>query len=99
MARGAGIDPQWLHGNDTAPVGHEISRGAFQLGRRITRQDLRRVVELACSLLAPPGRVLLTARLLCFRVDDVEARNPVGVLCYRLEVDAKVTEGRNDHPK
>ncbi len=72
-----------------------ISQGVLELERRrVTRDDLALVVELACRVHLPEGRRMLGARLrVCFRVDDAEVGNPAGMECQRLEADLECMVG------
>lgn len=56
----------------------------------MTREDVARVVRMAGRIPLEKGRVLVSVRPLCFRVDGAEVPEPVGMECRYLEMDAEI---------
>jgi len=77
----------------TAPVGIEGSRGCLEMRGRVTREQLRRAIELAHYVWLPKDRVMLDFWVTHFVVDGVEVANPLGMECDRLEACAEITTG------
>lgn len=57
----------------------------------MTREDVLHLVRMSCRPPLEKGRVLVTIKPLCFRVDGAEVPQPVGMQGNRLELDAEIT--------
>jgi len=72
------------------------SRGVVAVGhgRSITVDDVERVLEAARAIAIPHNRDIIHALPRSFKVDDQEGvRDPIGMVAYRLEVDAQIITG------
>ncbi|NOZ28762.1 MAG: cell division protein FtsA [Chloroflexi bacterium] len=72
------------------------SRGVVAVGRGrgITVDDVERALEAARSIAIPHNREIIHTIARSFTVDDQEGvHDPIGMIAYRLEVDAQVITG------
>lgn len=72
------------------------SRGVVAVGRgrSITAEDVERALEAARAIAIPHNREIIHTLPRSFTVDEQEGvRDPIGMVAYRLEVDAQVVTG------
>jgi hypothetical protein len=70
-----------------------VSFGWLEFGRRrkVTAEDIRNCAQLACRVRLPECRMISSARITHFVVDDVPFLEPIDVECERLGAYAVVT--------
>jgi len=72
------------------------SRGVVAIGRgrSITVDDVERALEAARAIAIPHNREIIHTLARSFTVDEQEGvRDPIGMVAYRLEVDAQIITG------